>query len=89
MIQAHVFIGGDVIGVGFRAWTAIQAKTVGVNGWAKNSGTKVEAVFQGEKEKVERLIELVKKGPPASTVDEVEVVYEKSSENLQEFVIRR
>ncbi|PIV70970.1 acylphosphatase, partial [Candidatus Roizmanbacteria bacterium CG17_big_fil_post_rev_8_21_14_2_50_39_7] len=29
MKQVHVYIKGDVIGVGFRAWTKIQAKMIG------------------------------------------------------------
>ncbi|MFH0773114.1 MAG: acylphosphatase, partial [bacterium] len=36
MKQVHVYIKGDVIGVGFRAWTKIQAKIIGVNGWVRN-----------------------------------------------------
>lgn len=35
--QAHVYIKGDVIGVGFRAWTKIQAKFIPVTGWVRNN----------------------------------------------------
>ena len=35
--QAHLYIIGDVIGVGFRAWTKIQAKINGVTGWVRNN----------------------------------------------------
>ena len=34
--QVHLYIKGSVIGVGFRAWTKIQAKIVGVTGWVRN-----------------------------------------------------
>ena len=35
--QVHAYIKGDVIGVGFRAWTKIQTKTIKVTGWVRNS----------------------------------------------------
>jgi hypothetical protein len=37
VMQAHVYIRGDVIGVGFRAWTKIQAKIYSVKGWVRNN----------------------------------------------------
>jgi len=96
--QAHLYIKGDVIGVGFRAWTKIQAKILGVSGWVKNVYDKpeifgitggVEAVVQGEEEKVEKMIEILKKGSPVSRVDEVEIFFEKPSENFDGFEIRK
>lgn len=95
--QFHLYIKGEVIGVGFRAWTKIQAKTLGINGWVRNvydrpevfgpSGG-VEAVIQGEEEKANKMIELLKKGPPTSYVQEVEVFEEKAKEIFDSFEIR-
>ena len=60
--QVHLYIKGDVIGVGFRAWTKIQAKIIGVTGWVKNVDDDwVEAQIQGEGETVKQIIELIKK----------------------------
>jgi len=96
--QAHLYIKGDVIGVGFRAWTKIQAKIFGVSGWVKNVYDRpdifgknggVEAVIQGEEEKVEKMIELLKQGPPVSRVDDVEVFWETAKENFNSFEIRK
>jgi len=85
--QAHVFIKGDVIGVGFRAWTKIQAMHVGVTGWVRNSGNSVEALIQGEEEVANQMVLLLKKGPPVSKVENVKVVWETPSEKLTTFEI--
>ena len=98
MKQVHMYIKGDVIGVGFRAWTKIQAKMVGVNGWIRNvfehpdtfgKGGGVEAVFQGEDRKVDDIIERVKDGPPVSRVDDVEIYWQNSKEVFEGFEIRK
>jgi len=72
--QVHLYVKGDVIGVGFRAWTKIQAKIIEVTGWVRNKDAdSVEAQIQGEEEKVKQIVELIKKGPPISHVSDVQV----------------
>ena len=78
MIKAHVFISGLVQGVSYRAWMQKTARSLGLSGWAKNLfDGRVEAVFVGEKEKVEKMIEFLYQGPPASSVKKVEVIEKK------------
>jgi acylphosphatase len=98
MKQVHVYIKGDVIGVGFRAWTKIQAKIIGVSGWVRNvfehpdtfgPGGGVEAVFQGEDNKVEEIVERVKEGPPVARVDDVEQYPQHIKEVFEGFEIRK
>ena len=46
MQQFHIFISGDVQGVGFRYFIRSKAKKHQVTGWVRNlAGGKVEAVF--------------------------------------------
>ena len=94
--QIHVFVKGDVIGVGFRAWTKIQSKITHVTGWVQNVFDRpeifgphggVEAVIQGEEEDLAIMLEHVKKGSPISRVDDVEVFYEEPKEIFEEFTI--
>lgn len=86
--QVHLIIKGDVIGVGFRAWTKIQAKIVGVTGWVRNvDGDSVEAQAQGEEEKVKQIIELIKKGPPVSHVSDIQIFWQEPKEIYDEFKI--
>lgn len=96
--QVHVYIKGDVIGVGFRAWTKIQAKINNVNGWVKNvfdredifgPGGGVEAIFQGEEENINRVLETVKKGPPVARVDDAEIMWQDVKEVFNGFEIRK
>ncbi len=88
--QCHLYIKGDVIGVGFRAWMKIQAKIIGVTGWVRNNEEGfVEAQIQGEEKKVMQTIESIKKGPPVSHVSEVEVFWQEPKEVFDEFEIVR
>jgi acylphosphatase len=94
--QARLYIGGDVIGVGFRAWTKIQAKIIGVVGWVKNSFNKpgvfgpgggVETVIQGEKNNVNKMVEVLKIGPSVSRIEEIEIYWQDPKENFENFEI--
>ena len=94
--QVHLYIKGDVIGVGFRAWTKIQAKVINVNGWVRNCfekpdlfgpGGGVEALFQGGEENVHKILEVVKKGSSVSRVDDVEVLWQEPKEVYEGFEI--
>lgn len=96
--QVHIYIKGDVIGVGFRAWTKIQAKIFGITGWVKNNfnqpdifgpGGGVEAQIQGEEDKVKTFVDVVKKGPPVSHVSDVEVLWQEATEIFDDFKIIR
>ena len=89
--QVHLYIKGDVIGVGFRAWCKIQAKIIGVNGWVRNvfNQSEVEAQIQGEENKVKEIVEIIKKGPPVSRVDQVEIIWQDAKEIFDQFEIRK
>lgn len=96
--QVRLYIKGDVIGIGFRAWTKIQAKIIGINGWVKNVydkpetfgvGGGVEALIQGEEDKVEKILKFLKDGPPISRIDDVEVYFEEPKEIFEGFEIRK
>lgn len=98
LTQVHVYIKGDVIGVGFRAWTKIQAKINGVSGWVRNVYERpevfgarggVEAVFQGDEEKVDKMVELISKGPPISLVEDIETYWQDPKHILEGFEIRK
>lgn len=95
---AHVYIKGDVIGIGFRAWTKIQAKIIGIKGWVRNNFERpeifgksggVEAVLQGHEVDIERMIEQLRKGSPIARVDEVEVHWHETKELLETFEMRK
>jgi acylphosphatase len=60
-----------------------------VYGWVRNLyDGRVEAIFEGEKENVDRMIEFCKKGPLGAEVTSVEVDYTKWVGEFQEFFVR-
>ena len=85
MERRHVVIHGFVQGVGFRYAVERAARSRGVSGWVKNrvDGT-VEAVFEGDREDVEALVDFCRRGPRGAEVRSVDVV-EESSEGLAGF----
>lgn len=94
--RAHVFIYGDVINVGFRAWTLRNAREKQLTGWVRNVYHKqgrrvgdncVEAVFEGEKKKIEEMVTLCHKGPEVSWVERVEIKWEKETLEFKDFDI--
>lgn len=90
MYQAHIIISGKVQGVCYRASCMEYAKGLGIKGWVKNlEDGKVEALVQGEKEKINKLIEWCKQGPPAAMVEEVKISWEEANGPFNSFVVLR
>ena len=85
----HLIILGKVQGVFYRASCQEVAQRLGLTGWVRNlSAGEVEVLVQGEKEKIEKLIEWCKKGPAGAMVSDVKVEWKKQMEDLSEFIIR-
>src|ERR1700730_6960909 len=71
----RVTIGGDVQGVGYRAWMEMEARARGVRGWVRNRlNGDVEALFAGPPDAVEALCAACWRGPAHASVENVEVV---------------
>ncbi|MGD8971090.1 MAG: acylphosphatase [Desulfobacterales bacterium] len=85
-VRAHIIISGIVQGVFFRVETQRAAQRYGVNGWVRNKrdGT-VEALIEGERDKVEAMLDWCRKGPPRAVVDRVDVAWEKYSGETADF----
>ena len=76
--RAHVFVSGRVQGVFFRSSTREHARQAGLRGWVKNrSDGRVEAIFEGPVDAVQRLVSWCHNGPPAAQVEHVEVNWEE------------
>ncbi|OIP90962.1 MAG: acylphosphatase [Syntrophobacteraceae bacterium CG2_30_61_12] len=87
--RVHVWISGRVQRVCFRAYTRDQAERLGLSGWVRNlPDRRVEAVFQGGPEAVERMLEWCRLGSPASRVDHLELVEETDLSGSENFEIR-
>jgi len=81
MKQAHLIIIGRVQGVFYRANAQKEAQRLGLSGWVRNRGDgSVEAKATGTKEALEAFIDWCRKGPPAASVEKVEVSWKESTE---------
>jgi acylphosphatase len=90
-VRAHVWVKGRVQGVGFRAHVEYSARQIGgLTGWVRNVGyDTVEAVAEGERTNVERLIEAMKQGPRSSRVDDSQVEWETPTGGFIQFGVKR
>lgn len=71
--KLRAIVAGRVQGVWFRAWTAEEARDLGIDGWVRNRRDgSVEAVFAGAAADVEAMLALWRRGPPLARVERVE-----------------
>ena len=86
-IRRRVVAHGRVQGVFFRDSTRQEAERRGVAGFVRNTGEgTVEAVFEGEEDAVESLVELCRSGPGSADVERVDVE-EQAPEGLEGFEV--
>jgi acylphosphatase len=90
LARLHMRVKGRVQNVGFRAHVEYAARQLGLTGWVRNVGYEVvEAVAEGERQKLERLAEDIKAGPRGSQVDESTVEWQAPTGEFTYFVVRR
>jgi acylphosphatase len=71
-IRVHAVVEGRVQGVWYRQSCREQALANHVTGWVRNNDNgNVEAVLEGESTAVMRVLEWMRKGPPAALVTRV------------------
>ncbi len=88
--RVHVWVKGLVQGVGFRAHVQYSARQIGVTGWVRNVGDDiVEAVGEGEREQLDRLVDAMKRGPRGAQVDESNVEWQNATGEFRDFQLRR
>lgn len=87
--RVHAVVSGRVQGVFFRSYTQERAYRWGLTGWVKNrSDGKVEAVFEGDEEKVKEMMEWCRKGPPGAHVTDLKVEWEEAKGEFTSFQIK-
>jgi acylphosphatase len=88
MIRRRVLISGRVQGVAFRDACHRAATECGVTGWVRNLGDgRVEAVFEGPADQVDRMVEWARQGPRTAAVNDIAVQTEPA-QGLTEFLVR-
>lgn len=83
----HAIVRGRVQGVSFRAFVQDQAFALGITGWVRNlpDHRAVEVHAEGERRKLEELLQRLRRGPPAARVEDVDVEWDIPSAGLSRF----
>jgi acylphosphatase len=86
--RANTIISGRVQGVFFRMETKRAADRFGVSGWVRNlKGGTVEAVFEGDRDRVEAVLGWCRQGPPHAVVTDVDTTWSEYTGEFSGFNI--
>jgi acylphosphatase len=89
MKRVHVYVSGRVQGVFFRAETQRAAMNFNLTGWVRNTADgRVEAVFEGEDENVDKMLAWCHVGPPTARVENVTLKEETYTGSFNDFSIK-
>ena len=87
--RVSVVVSGRVQGVGFRYFVQREAENLGITGWVKNLGDgSVAAVGEGLEDVLQEFVDLLKKGPPFSSVTDIKVKWDKFNGSFSNFSIK-
>ena len=83
-------ITGRVQGVGFRNFTQMRARQLGVSGWVRNeTDGSVRLEAEGPRGALEDLLEAVHEGPRTARVEAVDADWDDATDEFDTFRIRR
>ena len=90
LAEVEVLVYGRVQGVFYRAFAARQAQALGLTGYVRNlyGGNAVEVRAEGERVKLERLVELLKTGPPAAKVEKISATWSEYQGTFPDFTVK-
>lgn len=85
----HIRIHGKVQGVGYRFYVTRIARRLGLKGWVRNlrDGC-VEAIVEGEKEKIDEWIDDVREGPRYAEVTRIDQETREFTGKLPDFDVK-
>lgn len=88
-VARRVFVSGTVQGVGFRHYTKLRARELGLVGWVQNlPDGRVEAWVEGAETVVEEMVDWLRIGPAGARVTDFET-REVQPARLERFEVRR
>lgn len=90
MVCKHVLIKGPrIVGVFFRVYIKEKAGKLGITGWVRNNtNNSVEAIFEGDSEKVNELIKWCKIGPENAVISSVDSYNLDDKDTFKKFIIK-
>lgn len=85
---AHILVQGRVQGVGFRYFVKNTADMAGVTGWVRNRyDERVEILAQGDPANLEKFITVVRVGPSAAFVSDLNIEWREPDPAFTRFSI--
>jgi acylphosphatase len=88
LVRLHAVVEGRVQGVSFRYFVKERAQTLEVAGWVRNRwDDSVEVTAEGERQKLEKLLSALHKGPPAAMVTNVKTQWGEATGEFKHFGI--
>jgi acylphosphatase len=88
-VRVRLFLQGRVQGVSFRYYTMQEARSLGLTGWVRNLWDgRVEVLLDGDEDAVKQMVEWCKRGPPSADVEDVEITWEESTTEFNNFRVR-
>jgi acylphosphatase len=90
LAAVHAVVRGRVQGVFFRDFVSRRARELGLSGHVHNlpGGEAVEVHAEGERHRLERLIDYLHEGPPAARVKRVETEWSEYTGDYSVFTIK-
>lgn len=86
--SAHLFVSGQVQGVGFRKFSQASALKLQLSGTVRNlADGRVELKVEGESKKIVALIQQLEQGPSRSEVKSVDVSWQSAVKGYPIFSI--
>jgi acylphosphatase len=87
-VRTRILISGMVQGVLFRREITRLSQRLGIVGWVRNlPDGRVETVAEGEKEKLDELIQFCRVGPVGARVKNIEISWSEYKGEFQGFKI--
>jgi acylphosphatase len=87
--RLQAVVEGRVQGVGFRYFVEEEAMVFDLKGWVRNRWDgNVEVIAEGERQVLEKFLAALRRGPRASEVTEVQVVWLPATGEFDRFYIR-
>jgi acylphosphatase len=87
--RLHARVTGRVQGVGFRYYVMTAASQIGLRGWVRNRRDgSVEVLAEGDREKLDLLVQALKRGSRSSLVADLKLEWLEASGEFQGFSAR-
>ena len=88
--RVHLIIRGRVQGVYYRASMLQEARKLGLKGWVRNCADgSVEAIAEGRRDQLEKLISWCWQGPPGAAVAGIDPQWHPAQNSERDFAIKR